>query len=138
MTDMHPNHNIESEIFPKELTREAQSKDVFTPPNHQQMRFTENNIDNFPPPGQGQNSNNDAFFITEDVRDQDYGQEDDELPNEDAIAEEKSYGTEGQSKNETEKKKDEDAVFDYGNAKMEYFKQRARQILIEQAQPEDY
>jgi hypothetical protein len=51
MTDMHPNHNIESEIFPKELTREAQSKDVFTPPNHQQMRFTENNIDNFPPPG---------------------------------------------------------------------------------------
>ena len=35
ITDIHPDNNIESEIFPKELTREAQSKDVFTPPNHQ-------------------------------------------------------------------------------------------------------
>lgn len=41
ITDIRPDTKIESEIFPKELTREAQSKDVFTPPNHQQMRFAE-------------------------------------------------------------------------------------------------
>jgi acetylglutamate kinase len=34
ITDIRPDTNIESEIFPKELTREAQNKDVFTPPNH--------------------------------------------------------------------------------------------------------
>ena len=34
MTDLKPNANIESEIFPKELTKETYEKDVFTPPNH--------------------------------------------------------------------------------------------------------
>ena len=41
ITDIRPDTKIESEIFPKELTREAQSKDVFTPPTHQQMRFAQ-------------------------------------------------------------------------------------------------
>ena len=39
ISDIKPDGNIESEIFPPELTREAQNKEVFTPPNHQQMRF---------------------------------------------------------------------------------------------------
>ena len=38
-SDIKPDGNIESEIFPPELTKEAQNKEVFTPPNHQQMRF---------------------------------------------------------------------------------------------------
>jgi len=87
ITDIHPDNNIESEIFPKELTREAQSKDVFTPPNHQQMRFTENAKEEFPPAKYG---DNDAFFITEDIRDDDYGKEKEE----DAIEEERSYASE--------------------------------------------
>ena len=39
ISDIKPDGNIESEIFPPELTKEAQNKEVFTPPNHQQMRF---------------------------------------------------------------------------------------------------
>lgn len=39
ISDIRPDNNIESEIFPPELTKEAQNKEVFTPPNHQQMRF---------------------------------------------------------------------------------------------------
>lgn len=35
ISDIKPDQNIESEIFPRELTKEAQNKDVFTPPNHQ-------------------------------------------------------------------------------------------------------
>lgn len=95
ITDIHPDNNIESEIFPKELTREAQSKDVFTPPNHQQMRFTENAKEDFPPAAQ---SSNDAFFITEDIRDEDYGPENNE-DGHDAIEEERSYATEGDESN---------------------------------------
>ena len=34
ISDIRPNTNIESEIFPQQLTREAQAKDVFTPPGH--------------------------------------------------------------------------------------------------------
>jgi hypothetical protein len=34
ITDIRPDTNIESEIFPKELTTDAQNKEVFTPPNH--------------------------------------------------------------------------------------------------------
>ena len=40
ISDIRPNTNIESEIFPSQLTREAQAKDVFTPPGHPQMRFS--------------------------------------------------------------------------------------------------
>jgi len=40
ISDIRPNTNIESEIFPLQLTKEAQAKDVFTPPGHHQMRFT--------------------------------------------------------------------------------------------------
>jgi len=34
ISDIQPDTNIESEIFPRELTQDAQSKDVFTPPDH--------------------------------------------------------------------------------------------------------
>lgn len=34
MTDLKPSAIIESEIFPKELTKEAYDKEIFTPPNH--------------------------------------------------------------------------------------------------------
>lgn len=39
ISDIKPDTMIESEIFPPELTKDAMNKDVFTPPNHQQMRF---------------------------------------------------------------------------------------------------
>ena len=35
ISDIRPDQGIESEIFPPELTKEAQNKEVFTPPNHQ-------------------------------------------------------------------------------------------------------
>jgi len=41
--DIEPDQNIESEIFPRELTDEAKAKEVFTPPDHQQMRFGDSN-----------------------------------------------------------------------------------------------
>ncbi len=39
ISEIRPNTNIEREIFPKELTHEAQEKEIFTPPNHKQMKF---------------------------------------------------------------------------------------------------
>lgn len=39
IAEIRPNTNIEKEIFPRELTRDAQEKEIFTPPNHKQMRF---------------------------------------------------------------------------------------------------
>lgn len=67
ISDIRPDNNIESEIFPPELTREAQNKEVFTPPNHQQMRFDQGHKDSMPYPKDADQE--DAFFITEDVRD---------------------------------------------------------------------
>lgn len=104
ITDIHPDMNIESEIFPKELTRDAQQKDVFTPPNHQQMRFTESkDKEEFPP----QYADEDAFFITEDIRADDVREKKkgDDDQNEDAIEEEKSYATEGDDESNTAKKR---------------------------------
>jgi len=40
------------------------------------MRFTENAKEDFP---QASNSDNDAFFITEDIRDDKYGDKSDDL-----------------------------------------------------------
>jgi len=76
ISDIKPDGNIESEIFPPELTKEAQNKEVFTPPNHQQMRFvSQEEQDQFRqsrpyqhqqlPMMQDEEQN---FFITEDVR----------------------------------------------------------------------
>mmetsp|Transcript_39280 Transcript_39280/g.59967 ORF Transcript_39280/g.59967 Transcript_39280/m.59967 type:complete len:129 (+) Transcript_39280:831-1217(+) len=63
ISDIRPDGNIENEIFPPELTKEAQNKEVFTPPNHQQMRFLQHQQQaHFPPPEEEAN-----FFITEDV-----------------------------------------------------------------------
>lgn len=59
ISDIRPNTNIQSEIFPRELTKEAQAKDVFTPPNHQQMRFEGSYEDFGKIPEDGGN-----FFIT--------------------------------------------------------------------------
>jgi len=39
ISDIKPDGNIESEIFPPELTKEAPNKELFTTPNHMQMRF---------------------------------------------------------------------------------------------------
>ena len=71
ISDIKPDTNIESEIFPPELTKEAQNKEVFTPPNHQQMRFNaedqyqRQHISPYKPQVEEDESN---FFITEDVR----------------------------------------------------------------------
>ena len=52
------------------------------------MRFTENAKEDFP---QASNSDNDAFFITEDIRDDKYGDKSDYLDQDkNAIQEEKS------------------------------------------------
>lgn len=74
ISDIRPDGNIESEIFPPELTREAQNKDVFTPPNHQQMRFlSEEQQQQMRAHGRQYQSHQDddqdqGFFITEDIR----------------------------------------------------------------------
>lgn len=34
ISEIRPDTNIEQEIFPRELTRDAQEKEIFTPPNH--------------------------------------------------------------------------------------------------------
>ena len=39
IAEIRPNTHIEQEIFPRELTKQAQEKEIFTPPNHKQMRF---------------------------------------------------------------------------------------------------
>jgi hypothetical protein len=69
ISDIRPSTNIQSEIFPRELTKEAQQKDVFTPPNHQQIRFQEGHDEFTKPPQQTEDGGN--FFITgADVMDQ--------------------------------------------------------------------
>lgn len=87
ITDIRPDTKIESEIFPRELTKEAQNKDVFTPPNHQQMRFADNQSSEQFPSGQ-----EDGFFITEDVRPGRGSRSG--IDGGEAIEEEKSYATE--------------------------------------------
>lgn len=75
LQDIKPDEELDKEIFPTELSQEQHEdgqKDVFTPPNHQQMRFGEE----------------DQFFITEDVRDFGPG-----AP-QDTIKEEASYTSE--------------------------------------------
>ena len=67
ISDIRPDNNIESEIFPPELTKEAQNKEVFTPPNHQQMRF-HGGTDHFQKSDIEEEEQN--FFITEDIRPQ--------------------------------------------------------------------
>lgn len=67
ISDIRPNTNIESEIFPHQLTREAQAKDVFTPPGHPQMRFS--NPEDRAKPEEQPSDAGAAFFITEDIRD---------------------------------------------------------------------
>jgi len=83
ITDIRPDTNLESEIFPKGVIGDQQKKDVFTPPNHQQMRFADGQ-EAFP----SKKDDDDAFFITEDVRP--------ENQNDEAIEEEKSYATEAE------------------------------------------
>ena len=41
LQDIKPDEELDKEIFPTELSQQQASsgKDVFTPPNHQQMRF---------------------------------------------------------------------------------------------------
>lgn len=64
ISDIRPNTNIENEIFPRQLTKEAQAKDVFTPPGHPQMRFAQDDM-------RGRAGGEEAgFFITEDIREE--------------------------------------------------------------------
>lgn len=66
ISEIRPDATIEQEIFPRELTRDAQEKDVFTPPNHKQMRFLRSGGVQ-PSGGQSENA---QFFITENVLEQ--------------------------------------------------------------------
>lgn len=94
ISDIRPNTNIESEIFPQQLTREAQTKDVFTPPGHPQMRFSgpEDRARQQAQQQQqaAQQDDGSGFFITEDVRDDNLFP----IDGVDEIQEEKSYGSE--------------------------------------------
>lgn len=121
ISDIRPSTNIQSEIFPRELTKEAQAKDVFTPPNHQQMRFQAGGYDEFTKP-LGATEDGGNFFITgADVLDQPQVQE---------VTEEREEAS--QEETPAVEEPEEDEVFDFGKAKMDFFKQRARQILIEE------
>ena len=70
ISDIRPNTNIESEIFPQQLTREAQAKDVFTPPGHHQMRFSNPDERAKQEQNAATGDAGEAFFITEDVREE--------------------------------------------------------------------
>jgi hypothetical protein len=63
IAEIRPNTNIEKEIFPRELTSAAKEKDIFTPPNHKQMRFI-GGIESKPSSSQ---ENEKQFFITENI-----------------------------------------------------------------------
>ena len=75
IAEIRPDTNIEQEIFPRELTRDAQEKEIFTPPNHKQMRFLKSGGTN-PRATDGFSSSNSMaadhqqFFITENILDQ--------------------------------------------------------------------
>jgi len=129
ISDIRPDGNIESEIFPPELTREAQNKEVFTPPNHQQMRFMSDEeqqalagrayrAQQMPLPEEEQN-----FFITEDVRP--------EEPD-NAIQEENESDLDHQQQKDQPPADEDDEEFDFGRAKMDFFKKRAREILMDE------
>lgn len=70
ISEIRPDTNIEQEIFPQELTRDAQEKEIFTPPNHKQMRFLRSGGQQPPQRDDISSSqNNDQFFITENIVD---------------------------------------------------------------------
>ena len=68
ISEIRPDTHIEQEIFPRELTRDAQEKEIFTPPNHKQMRFLKSqggkDKDTMPPMPPAPS---DQFFITENI-----------------------------------------------------------------------
>lgn len=114
ISDIRPSTNLESDIFPRQKT--GQEGNLFTPPTDpgKAAEF-----------GKGEESN---FFITEDVRN-------DFLHQDDPIQEEKSEGSDEKKKTEPaehwsplqqEDQAEEDAedfeVFDFGQAKMDFFK----------------
>ena len=133
ISDIRPDGNIESEIFPPELTREAQNKDVFTPPNHQQMRFISEEQQQqlkaqhgrqYQPPAQ--DDEDQGFFITEDIR-------------QDAIKEENESEHQQEQfdqQNQQQAEPEDDEEFDFGRAKMDFFKKRARDILMNEQEME--
>ncbi len=74
ISEIRPDTNIEQEIFPRELTRDAQEKEIFTPPNHKQMRFLKSVGAKAIEAGlssgaASQNNAADGFFITENILD---------------------------------------------------------------------
>lgn len=135
ISEIRPDTNIEQEIFPRELTRDAQEKDIFTPPNHKQMRFLKSqggkDKDTMPPAPSG----NDQFFITENILEGDSriiheerSQQESELDN---VPENDEFDQGEEMEDESEIEEMEmDANFDFGKAKMDYFKQRAKDILM--------
>lgn len=149
ISDIKPDDNIESEIFPPELTKEAQNKEVFTPPNHQQMRFMSQEEQQqirhqqrqqYNQPVEEDESN---FFITEDVRATGAPSQ----PIKEENESDQEMGTAGVSRPVLQQPDTQDAAdqaydehapeeaedddeFDFGRAKMDFFKKRAREILM--------
>ena len=147
ISDIKPDGNIESEIFPPELTKEAQNKEVFTPPNHQQMRFmSQEEQDQFRQghPYQHQQlpmmaDEEQNFFITEDVRPEEQDNaikeenesEQDHQPQPGEAGGLQEYGRDQDGQNQQEQDEaEDDEEFDFGRAKMDFFKKRAREILM--------
>ncbi|CDW73960.1 leucine rich repeat family protein [Stylonychia lemnae] len=129
IAEIRPNTNIEKEIFPRELTRDAQEKEIFTPPNHKQMRFVAGQDSSKP-----SSSQNDQFFITENIDQQDVQRQRiiQEERSQESDIEEENDQVDGEDIGEDEEEDLEmqDENFDFGKAKLDYFKSRAREILL--------
>ena len=130
IAEIRPNTNIEQEIFPRELDSAANNKDIFTPPNHKQMRFM-GGLESKPSSSQ----DNEQFFITENIE---IGAQ------ERIIKEERSQESEveeapGEEEEENDYEEEDignDENFDFGRAKQDYFKTRAREILMNEQELE--
>jgi len=112
ISDIRPSTNLESDIFPSKKPNQPEH-DLFTPPTDMGKAA------DF-----GKREPESNFFITEDVRN-------DFLNQEDPIQEEKSEVATEQEKKDTEQEQweEEEAenaedleVFDFGQAKMDFFK----------------
>lgn len=112
IAEIRPDTNIEKEIFPRELTRDAQEKEIFTPPNHKQMRFE----------GDSKPSSDNQFFITENI--------DQMAEHRGVIQEEHSQESEEEDAQDLPDLEGQDD-FDFGRAKLDFFKSKAREILLD-------
>lgn len=130
ISDIRPDGSIESEIFPPELTKEAQNKDVFTPPNHQQMRFMA--VNDKRRQNRAAEEGDQGFFITDVHQDPNLPIQEENESDQD----QKDQADLQQEEQDDKTQAEEDEDFDFGKAKMDFFKKRAREILMNESEME--